>query len=214
MRTSTVSAGVVILLLTVAPRAEANVWDWIHELSGPGKSKTQGAVVYSDCFDSLRTAPMTRPCLFLDWQSYRNLDDDNFPNSVRFDFYDVGVTWKLHRSRAIEVGAGIGLVRFSSDDQINDTDDKVTTNRVTVILPRLVLAPGALFFDRSASGTGARIARVFKLYGRQNIIPGTIDATDFGVRLGTGEGESTFTEDNDRPWSYGLIFDFGELLFR
>jgi hypothetical protein len=212
MRSSTISAGVVILLLTVAPRAEANFWDWIHELSGPGKSKTQGAVVYSDCFSPLRTAPMTRPCLFLDWQSYRNLDGDNFPNSVRFDFYDVGVTWKLHRSRAFEVGAGIGLVRFSSDDQINNTGDTVTTSRVTVILPRLVLAPGALFFDGGARGWGARWARVAKLYGRQNIIPGTIDATDFGVRLGTGPGESTFTEDNDAPWSYGVIFDLGELV--
>jgi len=211
-RVTTFAAGALMVLLAVASPAEAGMWDWIKELSGPGPSEGRGNLLGTMCFDPLRTAPWTQPCAFVDWRSFENESDNNFPNNVRIEAYDFGVTWKLHTSGAIEVGAGAGLMRFSSDDRINNSGAQVITTKLTLTAPRVVLAPIGLFLDKTDRDFLSNLARVLKLYARYNFISGKLDATDFGVRLGTGPGESTFSVDGDFVPSYGFIFDLGELL--
>jgi len=203
----------LLVLFAAAAPAEAGMWDWIHELSGPGPSGSRwGGYIGTLCFDNAVNKKPAWPCVFGDIRSFETLDEDNFPNKVSFEAYDFGATWKLYQG-VVEVGAGLGFMKFSSEDRINNTGEKIATSKMTLTLPRVVFVPGAFGFDRYTHTTKANIARMFKLYGRLNIFPGTMNATDFGVRMGTGPGESTFTVDNDVVPSMGILIDFSELLY-
>jgi hypothetical protein len=210
MRLIAIPVGVLVLLLAAASPAEANMWDWINELSGPGPSHGRGNGLITVCAPG-RAAEWKRPCGFFDLRRFETESEDNFPNDVSFVVYDGGLTWKLWR-RAFEVGFGGGAMRFTSDDRITNSGDDVTTTKFIFTIPRVVAVPGAAFFERIDSDWGARFARVFKVYARVNIIPGTMDATDFGVRLGSGPDESTFRAGTHGVPSVGWILDLGELL--
>jgi hypothetical protein len=199
-----------VLLLSAAP-GQAAVWDWIKDLSGPGPSESRGNLLWTFCFGSPLDRRPQDPCLFADGRRFVNESDDNFPNRVRFEAYDFGITWKLWEER-IELGGGAGFMRFHSEDRINGGE--MTTRKFTLNLPRMVAVPVRIIFPMIPNeGWPRRLSRVLKVYGRFNIIPGRIDATDFGVPLGSGVGQSTFAEENDIVWSNGFILDLGELVW-
>jgi hypothetical protein len=216
------SAVMTGVLLFIPTTAEAWYFDWIWELSGPGPSEGGPGVLGTFClFSNASSRGSTRfdpaPCLYVDRRSVQNDrdgkggDDDNFPNRVRLEPWDFGVSWRLFND-GLEVGAGIGFIRFQSDDLIAHRG-KLARTKFTVNAPRVVVAPIRLLFPGvdNSDWTGA-LTRLVKVYGRLTIIPGTIDATDFGVPLGMAPGQSTFRERNDVVPSAGLVIDVGEFL--
>ena len=223
-----VFAAIVMVLLFAPASAEAAAWDWVKELSGPGPSKGATFTVGTLCFfEALRnpnrdrdeelTVNTTRgwsplPCVFVDRRSAENNDDDNFPNNVRIVSWDFGFSWKRNRG-ALELGAGAGFMRFHSVDRINNGGE-MTRTKFTLTVARGVVSPIRLFAPDATDWRGA-FSRAFKLYGRFNVITGTIDSTDFGVRAGTGAGESTWDGASyEIVPSIGILFDLGEFVFR
>jgi len=218
---------VALFVLILTPgRAEALWWDWIKELSGPGPSQSEGNGLATLCIsewphlgDPLHPPPPDAkikkvPCIFIDGRTYVNGEDDNFPNRVRIRAWDFGITWKLLHER-IEIGSGLGFMQFDSADRITNNGLRVTTRKFTLTTPRIVAVPVRLFFPMIPDkGWPGRLSRLLKFHARMNIIPGTIDATDFGVPVGTAQGQSTFRAVNDAVWSSGFIVDIGELFRR
>lgn len=213
MRHSLVCA-VALLLLTPIP-SEA-WWDWIKELSGPGPSKGhQPTVIATVCvLEWFDDSPLSEkdPCIFVDRRAYFTIPEENaFPNEVEFQAWDFGASWRLAGNR-LQLGAGAGFMRFTSDDQIDNIGETVT-RRFTLTLPRIVLVP--LRFIPGVpkdNGFWATTARVVKFHVRMNIIIPKIDAPDFGVPFGVGPGRSRFIARIDPVWSYGFMIDLGELL--
>lgn len=214
------TAIVTVLLLTPA-KAAAMPWDWIKELSGPGDSTGNPGLLttvcpfqwFSDANIAVNDEPRWNriPCVFADRRSVKNKDDDNFPNRVRIESYDFGASWKLAKAR-LELGVGAGVMIFHSEDLINNSG-KMTRTKLTLTPLRAVIAPIRLFFP-DAVGAKGRWTRIVKGYFRVNMITGNIGPTDFGVRAGTGPGESSWPgATNEFVPSAGFIVDFGELLF-
>lgn len=219
MKRSVVAAAICAALLAYPGRADAGIWDWIQELSGPGPSGARPGknILSTFCFGGdgrfkprprvTATATSTgafnkKPCLYADYRRFDNEDDDNFPADVTLSFYDVGPTWELLQEGQIEIGVGMGAMRSESND-VNNTQFTITLFRFTI--QPLSLVPG---WERN------RWLSILKAYYRVTLIPGTIDATDFGVPLGSGPGQSTFSTDNDRVRSAGFIVDVFELFRR
>lgn len=212
--TRSVTAVLAIVLFTAAP-AEANWWDWIHQLSGPGPSDSRGNALATICFGAADRGDARVLCPFIDVRRFVTRPEDNFPNRVEFEAFDFGVTWMLAKRR-VELGAGAGFMRFHSEDRIADRGE-ITTTKLTFNAPRVVVVPLAFLAPdaslRPLRSGRARLLRLLKVYARLNVIPGTIDATDFGVPLGSGSGESTFSAKNDVVLSHGFIIDIGELFW-
>ena len=211
-----------LALLVASPqRADAHWWEFLEELSGPGPSKGgEFTLLATMCFESdLSITPrdstartrtgMKLPCWFVDQSLFKNDDDDNFPARVTISSWNFGPTWKFLRYGQVEVGAGIGWMTFEGPDG--------DANKHFTITPfRLAVAPIALFAPPSSMpGWMGPVLRNWsssiKVYARGTLIPGDIDATNFGVPLGTGPGQSTFTASNDFVMSAGIVLDLGEL---
>lgn len=220
---------VASMVLFAPVAAHANIWDWIQELSGPGPLHGRGNVLTTLCPGALRGPfnkehPATvesippdgafdkRPCFFADLRRLQNhrdekdLDRDNFPAAVNLTAYDFGVTWQFGPGRPLELGTGVGLAVFRG--RPDGASIMTTTPRFTVTPVRGVVTPLALVpaWQRN------RFARILKFHAGWILIPGTIDATDFGVPLGTGPGQSLFSEPNDWVFSKGFLIDLGELI--
>ena len=112
----------VFTLLTVARPAEAHMWDWLQEWSGPGPfSSNQPMFMGSACKGDYRTSAASADapsCLFFDYRDLKTEANDNFPIEVRVRFFDVGVkrklaAWRLQES--IEGGVAVGLMVASGD---------------------------------------------------------------------------------------------------
>lgn len=221
-------AGLVLMSPSVA---RANLWDWIQELSGPGSFHGRGNLLGTICRGGLlgaydeahpsqiKSIPPSgrfdkRPCLFVDTRRLENhkeatdLDRDNFPAKVQLTAYDFGVTWQFGPARQFEIGTGVGLVAFSS--RPDGASTTTSTHRFTITPIRVVMMPLTVVPHLQRN----RFARLVKFHVGMLLIPGQIDATDFGVRLGTGPGESSWSARNDKLLSRGFLLDFGELIRR
>lgn len=202
-----------VCLLALPGRADAGLMDWVQELSGPGPSSGNVPLLYTHCWAdrilSIRDKNTTtnKPCLFVDYRRFKNGSDDNFPAHVDLSFVDAGIVWELLSKRQLQLGAGVGFMHSESIGALQTTIEPVARTRFTISYARAVVEPLSFLFDKPN-----RFARVFKLYGRATLIPGTMDATDFGVPIGTGPGQSTWSDTNDNVLSGGVIFDFGELV--
>jgi hypothetical protein len=207
------------LLVCSGRPAEARLIDWLEELSGPGPFTGNGGLVGTICFGSavksegraariVGAAPedKRKPCAYFDFRHFETENDDNFHQfgkTVGATAYDFGATWLLYRP--IELGAGIGFVRFAAND-VSTTKMTLTGPRV-VIKPLLMLTPVSKWRDSNgAPTTWAKVASVVKLHARQTVILGNLQATDFGV----APGLSTFNVDNDQVTSFGLLIDVTE----
>ena len=195
--------------------AEAGLIDWMEELSGPGPFTGNGGLVGTICFGGplksesesraariVGSAPedKQKPCAYFDFRHLETENDDNFHQfgrTVGATAYDFGATWLLYRP--IEVGAGVGFIRFAAND--------VSATRMTLTGPRVVIKPLLMLTPtRHWGGTWARVASVVKLHARQTIILGNLQASDFGV----APGLSAFDVDNDQVTSFGVMFDVTE----
>jgi hypothetical protein len=105
-RGSLVVALMFVTLLGLPSQADANLWDWIQEFSGPGPAHGRGSLLSTLCFGEgghirSRTTVTASgsvikvPCVFVDVRRFENEDDDNFPSKVRTTAYDFGPAWEL-----------------------------------------------------------------------------------------------------------------------
>jgi hypothetical protein len=207
-------------LFGVPGRAEANMWDWIQDMSGPGPSNGRGNALATLCFDKSLTKfrPIVasadqmkgffvkKPCAFIDVRRFENTEEDNFPAKVKLTLYDFGPTWELLDGGPMEFGFGLGFMQ--AEGTSNTTGNRESGSHFTVTIFRLVLQP----LNFIPGKQDKKWLAWFKWYYRMQALPGKIDATDFGVAPGTGPGQSTFSATNDIVRSTGFIFDLGELL--
>jgi hypothetical protein len=206
----------VFSLMTVARPAEAQMWDWLQEWSGPGPFTGIHPMVLVSACDRDLTAPRgqdTPRCLFVDYRDLRTDPNDNFPIGVRARFLDVGVkrkvrVWDLQES--IDGGVGIGVMLASGDK--NAGGKKAW--RFTVTAPRFEVMPLLLVTELFGRGAFASVAhqkrwmRIVKLHLSGTVIVGPLDAEALGV----DRTLSGYRENSEYVLSRGLVLDFGELI--
>lgn len=208
-------AALAVLVLTAFPQqAEADLWDWLQEWSGPGPFHTRGNVMVDLCpgssFDKRRLTSdfdsrENVKCFFADTRLFVNDVPDNFGNlKVTVSIVEAGAAVRIHRST--EVGFGAGVLRFASRDEEH--------TRFVVTVPRLVIRPALLYGTPTfwqGQPRGVRLlASVVKFYVKGNVIVGRMQGADFG--LTSTEPNFDFDVDNDRVFSTGFIFDVSEIL--
>jgi hypothetical protein len=191
----------VLVLAAVSSRpAEANLWDWLDQLSGPGPFASRGNIAFTlQC----EPAPGTRTrddnwlnilrpdergqCWYFDQRVFRSEADDRF-GPVTASISEVGSSYQLVGS--LEVGAGAGLARFSSEG--------ASATRLTLTFPRLVFKPLRLIPQLDER----RWPSFFQVYYRETLIVGPLRHDDFDFEEGV-----TFSVDHDRVKSMGFIID-------
>jgi hypothetical protein len=206
-------------MLIGSARAEANIWDWLEELNGPGPSRSRGnfmlnLVCRGTDGNTLGGTPRAlgrflqipaRPdantaCLFVD-QRWLHAEEDERFYPVDVSVTEVGTSAWLHP--AVEVGAGIGFLRFSSRDLVTDAEFGGT--RMTISFPRLVFRP-LLAIPLPRFQDDARWG-FFQVYFKETIVVGDLDETDFASKRGT-----TFSRQHQRVESMGFIIDVTSLI--
>ena len=214
----TLTLGVfVFTLMTVARPAEAHMWDWLQEWSGPGPfSSNQPMLMGSLCSRNYvaTAASVDAPlCTFFDYRDLKTEPNDNFPIEVRVRFWDVGVKRKLAAWRlqgSIEGGVGVGLMLASGDE---DAGGKNAV-RFTVTAPRVEVMPMVLVAelfgndDFANRARGNRWLRIVKMHLGGTIIVGPLDAEALGV----DRTRSDYSRNSEYVVSRGFVFDFGELI--
>ena len=202
-RAFVLTSAVLVLLAVSAQPAEANIWDVLEQLSGPGPFHSRGNVLVSGgCvqpqvphlgIDS--RVPARAPCWFFDLRRF-HADADEFFRAVDAQAYDFGATFQVRRP--IELGFGMGLIHFSSNG-VNTT--KVTTTPLRVVVKPLLIVPKLR--DKKWAG-------VVKYYVRESVIWGRLTQDDFGISA----ARHVFNEKNDVVTSAGFLIDLGELIPR
>jgi hypothetical protein len=186
--------GVLVLtLMAVARPAEAHIWDWLQEWSGPGPfSGKYPMLMGSVCTEAYRTATAA---------------SGQDPSCVFFDYREVRV-WKIQES--IEGGVGLGVMLASGDKGAGGKD----AWRFTVTAPRLGVMPILLvaeLFGKENFANQARRnrwVRILKLHAGGTIIVGPLDAEALGV----DRTRSDYSRNSEYVLSRGFVLDFGELI--
>jgi hypothetical protein len=189
--------------------AEAGLWDWLEELSGPGPFREDALANFTArvCFTPTPRSGSREPCVYLDYRRFINNEDDNFfeeIGEVRATAFDFGLTWEIWRP--IDVGVGGGFLRFHTS--------KKDTTRTTLVGPRVQVKPllffrPAPYWSQDQNLRRRQWASVLKFYVRHSVILGRLQGTtDFGAE------KSSFDVTNDRVMSYGFLLDFTELIYR
>lgn len=207
--------GYLVLSITLigAARAEANIWDWLEELNGPGPSRSRGNFMLNikclgresrqvgaqrlttGIFQLPKSSDADATCIFVD-QRWLHAEDDRRFYPVNISITEAGTSAWLHP--AVELGAGIGVLRFSSRN--TDTDQEFSGTRLTISFPRVVFRPLlALPFERFR-----RDARwgFFQVYFKETIVVGELTQDDFASYPTT-----TFERRHQRVESMGFILD-------
>lgn len=201
-------------LIACPQPAEADLWDFLQEWSGPGPFHTRGNFMIDLCpgpsFDKGRLASdfdsrENVKCFFADTRLFVNDLPDNFGNfNVKVSIVEAGAAVRVHRST--EIGFGGGVLRFASRGEEH--------TRFVLTVPRLVIRPALLYGTPTfwqAQPRGVRLlASVVKFYVKGNVIVGRMQGADFG--LTSAEPNFNFDVDNDRVFSTGFIFDVSELV--
>jgi hypothetical protein len=131
----------------------------------------------------------TTTCLFLDQRFFESEPDARF-NAVHVVVTEIGPSIRLHP--AMEVGAGVGVIRFSSEGK--------SATRLTGSFPRLVFNP---LLAIPKLQTNARADWGFlKIYFRESIIFGGLSEEDFSAKPTT-----QFSVQHERVRSMGFIID-------
>ena len=211
--------GILVSALTTVTRpAEAHIWDFFQELSGPGPfSSNQPMLMGSLCSQNYVTrsalADDAKSCAFFDYRDLRTEANDNFPIEVRVQFWDLGVKrkfaiWKLKES--IEGGVAVGLMLASGDEDAGGEK----AMRFTVTAPRVVVMPMLLvneLFGNNIFGSRAHEngwLRILKLHLGGTVIVGPLDAEALGV----DRTRSNYSRNSEYALSRGFVLDFGELI--
>ena len=217
MKKALTLGALVFTLMTVARPAEAQMWDWLQEWSGPGPFYGNHPMVMASVCDSeyrATAASAKAPsCLFFDYRDLEAEENDNFPIRVRVRFWDVGVkrklaAWRLQES--IEAGVAVGLMRASGDEAAGGK----SAWRFTVTAPRVVVMPVLLVTELFGQGDVARRlsqkswSRILKLHLGGTVIVGPLDAEALGV----DRTRSDYSRNSEYVLSRGFVLDFGELI--
>ena len=210
---------VLAMTLIASARADANIWDWLEELNGPGPSSSRGNFMLNlickgtdgktrsgtprklGRFLLIPQKPNPGPvCLFLD-QRWLHADEDERFYPVNVSITEIGTSAWVHP--VVEVGAGVGVMKFSSQNLV--TDAKFSGTRMTISFPRLVFRP-LLAIPTSTFQNDARWG-FFQLFFKETIVVGDLDQADFASKPGT-----FFNRSNQRVESMGFIIDVTSLL--
>lgn len=210
--------GLVITVLLVCSRpaeAKAGWWDWLEDLSGPGPFTTRGnlmtTIICSDSDADTKvgslfklsdpTKPGTGSCLYFDYRAFRAEADQRY-NKVDVSIAEFGPSVRLHP--AVEVGAGVGFIHFSSTAP---GAKAVTATRFTISFPRLVFMP--LQAIPSPRFQNDNRWGFLKLYWRETIITGELDQSNFATIPGAAV---SFRSKGERVKSMGFIIDLTAFL--
>jgi hypothetical protein len=152
---------VVVALGTSVRPADAKIWDWMQEWSGPGPfthAHNFPLPMFTICQKDYRELSIRQQvaqkketpfCLFVDIRRLvAQKDATRFPVRVSATFVDVGITnkaelWRFHDS--LELGLGIGFMHASADRD-GDVGGK-SINRITATGPRVVAKPLLAFAE-------------------------------------------------------------------
>src|SRR5262249_21343132 len=148
-----------------------NIWDWIHEMSGPGPYDAYGQTVknfmVSLCPGPIEEHPVVgifsreltadpgikpRPCFFVDkrWVRYDPLKQKgNFPTEVDLNATDFGISWQFASYQRAEFGVGAGWATFNGLDG-------VSRRKFTLTLPRIIVMPLALIPNKILPNAATR----------------------------------------------------------
>ena len=197
------------VFLIGSARVEASVWDWLEELNGPGPSKgSKNYMVNIICSDTTKGFNGTTrlfqipditkgdaTCLFVDQRWFHAEEDDRFyPVDVMIT--EIGGSARLHR--AVELGAGIGVIGFSSENPT--TSRRFEGHRLTISFPRLVFKPLlALPIAPFKNNVGWGF---LQMYFRETLIVGELNQDDFASKPG-----HVFSRTHQRVRSMGFIMD-------
>lgn len=229
MRRAVTLLGLCLVVMTAFPRsADADIWDWLQEFSGPGPFHSGFNQMLDICpikvpnkndpakrdlhWQSTYDAGRRSPCYFMDWRRFLNRDDgkpgigpndDNFgAGPIELNMFEFGASMRLHQ--AFEVGFGAGLMHIEANGRGAD--------KLVLTAPRFVMKPVLIFRSEESWNSGSawkrKWASVLKYYVRENIISPGVEGKDFG--LDPGHPNYDFNVRNDRVLSTGFILDFTE----
>ncbi len=149
--------------------------------------------------------PRVPKCIYSDLRFFENRPDDNFGvRNVKVDFYQAGVSVRLHH--AIGLGFGGGAMRISTPGNPDAWQGMLTAPRV-VVKPLLIYGSPE-FWERN--GWLHLLASSVKYYVKEDIILGHVTGKDFGAPPGSANAEFDFL--NDRVFSTGFVVDISDVL--
>ena len=205
------------MALAASSRAEAGgLWDWLEELNGPGPSTGWNLLYNVHCFgkdglppgvtDESKRKDLTglfavprysnadASCLFVDYRDLHAEEDFRFyPVDVRI--IEGGTSAWVHS--AVEIGAGVGWMHFSSRNPVTNQD--FSGNRLTISFPRFVFRPlNALPWPKFRDARWG----FFQMYFKETIVVGNVNEGDFASKPGT-----VFDRSNQRVESMGFLID-------
>jgi hypothetical protein len=206
---------VLIVFAMSSAQAEANLWDWLDALDGPGPSLSRGNFMAnlictgtgsgtrswrSRLFDIPRDATGRDACLFFD-RRWFHADEDSRFYPVNITVTEFGPTVRIHP--AVELGAGIGWLSYSTTHGVTDQEFKGT--RLTISFPRAVLKPLAVipYGDMMTNADWGFL----QMYFRESIVAGELTENDFASKPGT-----TFSRRHQRVKSMGFIIEVPSLI--
>jgi len=144
-------------------------------------------------------------CIYADFRFFENRPDDNFGvPGVKVDFYQAGVSVRLHH--AIGLGFGGGAMRISSPGNPDAWQPMLTA-------PRVVIKPLLIYGSAEYWRKHNRLHLVFstvKYYLKEDIILGHVTGQDFGAKPGSANADFDFL--NDRVFSTGFVVDISDAL--
>lgn len=203
-------------LLCASRPVEANWYDFIEALSGPGPFKGRGihrpfqAFPFEFCVADFKPSdpfgaigrsqenPNPKvPCLYFEMGAFTaEPKPPRFPYRVDLDTTEFGASFQLRPQ--VDVGFGMGFYRF---DTFLPDDKRQGLTTVTITPLRFVLKP--LYFLPAAKGPKWG---VLKLVVKETLIPRALSGTDFGTSA------EVFQEDNDLVTSFALLIDVSALV--
>jgi len=189
---------VFVILVVFSRSAEADLWDWLDQLSGPGPFSTRGNAAFtvhcnrsgpgSGWLQLLDSAGSRGPCVFVDIRRFTSREDDKFFR-VNVTIAEVGPSYRI--APPFEIGFGAGIFHIASRGE--------SGNQFTLSFPRLVFMP--LFLKESWQKHSD--LSFFQAYFRQTRIIGELNEEDFRLKPG-----QTFSVRHDGVASAGFIIDF------
>jgi len=216
-RASRLGCLMLVILGMCTPPAEAKVWDWLEELSGPGPFEARypgrtflfniictdtGATKNGRSITGLhRLGRVPDPkkmskCLFVDQRWFVTNNDSSRFYRTMVKTTEFGPAIRLHP--ALEVGAGLGGMWFTSESP----EKPFRATQWTITFPRVVFMPLLAIPGLENAGWG-----FFKMYFRESVIVGTVDQNDIATKPG-----NTFSVNDDRVRSAGFIIDITALV--
>ena len=205
--------GLVALVSSVQP-AQANIWDWMQEWSGPGRFRGKVNGTLTACSKDFSGKHWywfewdKTPCVFFDVHAFAAKAKPSFQANASTTFIEAGPTWRV--MRPLELGIGVGFMTASATKATTRLTFSGRIAAKPVLLIAEVIHPPKLqpYYD-SESHWYTRVAlNAPKIYYKYNVIVGPLSGDDLGV------GGTSFDTKGDHFGSWGLMFDVGALFPR